>query len=281
LDDCGYIAAQFGFHPLVQMSWGSDILWEIKRSKSIRRRVHLALKHADVVIGDCQAVSRAVIKSGVASKRVVVFPWGVDLTRFKTTGGNGRIRRKLGWEKNFVLLYVRSWESLYDPLTAARAFALAAKQNKDIRLLMLGTGSLVPKVRSVFRRAAVEKLVYFPGRVDYDNLPPFFRAADLYLSTSQSDGSSVSLMEAMASGLPVIASDIPGNREWVNSKNGWLFPSKDFHKLSQLIVKATYSESLMKLGNFSRKVAARKADWNKNKQGLFNAYRLASRLVDK
>jgi glycosyltransferase involved in cell wall biosynthesis len=88
-------------------------------------------------------------------------------------------------------------------------------------------------------------------------------------------------MEAMASGLPVIASDIPGNREWVNSKNGWLFPSKDFHKLSQLIVKAAYSESLMRLGNYSRKVAARKADWNKNKQGLFNAYRLASRLVDK
>jgi glycosyltransferase involved in cell wall biosynthesis len=281
LDDCGYIAAQAGFHPLVQMSWGSDILWEAKRRKSVRRRVQIALKHADVVIGDCQAVRRTVNKYGVGLNRAITFPWGVDLIRFKPSGGAGRIRQKLGWENNFVLIHVRSWETLYDPLTVVRAFALAVKQNKNIRLLMLGTGSLAPKVRSAFKSAAIEKFVYFPGQVGYDDLPQYFRAANLYLSASQSDGSSVSLMEAMASGLPVIASDIPGNREWVNSKNGWLFPSKDFHKLSQLIVKAAYSESLMRLGNYSRKVAARKADWNKNKQGLFNAYRLASRLVDK
>ena len=47
------------------------------------------------------------------------------------------------------------------------------------------------------------------------------------MSASLSDGSSVSLMEAMASGLPVLVSDIPGNREWVTEENGWLFAVND------------------------------------------------------
>ena len=55
-----------------------------------------------------------------------------------------------------------------------------------------------------------------------------YRAADLYLSASHSDGSSVSLMEALGCGLPVLVSDIPGNREWVtDGEQGWLFPDGD------------------------------------------------------
>ena len=51
----------------------------------------------------------------------------------------------------------------------------------------------------------------------------WFRAADAYVSCAQSDGTSVSLLEAMATGLPAVATDIPSNREWVvDGQNGWL-----------------------------------------------------------
>ena len=59
--------------------------------------------------------------------------------------------------------------------------------------------------------------------ISQERLPDYFRAADLYVSCSLSDGSSVSLFEAMATGLPVVVTEAPGNHEWVlTSDNGWL-----------------------------------------------------------
>ena len=67
--------------------------------------------------------------------------------------------------------------------------------------------------------------VQFGGQVSQRDLPRWYHKADLYISPSHIDGSSVSLMEALACGLPALVSDIPANREWVSEGvNGWLFP---------------------------------------------------------
>ena len=71
-------------------------------------------------------------------------------------------------------------------------------------------------MRRILEQGDVLDRVHFGGQVGYDNLPLYYGASDLYLSASHSDGSSVSLMEALASGLPVLVSDIPGNREWIS-----------------------------------------------------------------
>src|SRR3989304_6107764 len=115
LPDCGYLAAKSGFHPLVQMSWGSDLLWAAKRDSGARHRMCVAIENADVVIGDCKAVRQAATKFGAHTSRIVTFPWGVDLTRFKPVGGDGGIRARLSWQKNFILLPLRAWEPPYDP----------------------------------------------------------------------------------------------------------------------------------------------------------------------
>ena len=63
--------------------------------------------------------------------------------------------------------------------------------------------------------------------------------ADLYISASHVDGSSVSLMEALACGLPCVVSDIPANKEWVtDGVNGWIFPDGDVDALAEIILKA-------------------------------------------
>lgn len=281
LPDCGYQAARSGFHPLVQMSWGSDILWEAKRDSAIRSRVRFALKQADVVISDCQAVKQAAMKFGVHVKQIITFPWGVDVARFKPSTSDDRILARLGWQKNFVLLHLRAWEPLYDPLTVAKAFVRAAIRNTELRLLMPGSGSLASKLRRIFAQAGMQNRVYLPGQISYRALPDYFRAADVYVSASLSDGSSVSLMEGLACGLPSLVSDIPGNREWVHSgKQGWLFPVKTIAALSEIILKASGSEQLKKIGKQARKTAESKADWTRNKMGLYTAYKLAMKVSE-
>jgi len=100
-------------------------------------------------------------------------------------------------------------------------------------------------------------------------------AADIYVTPSHVDGSSVSLMEAMACGLPTIASDIPANAEWIaEGQTGWLFPDGDHHALAELLLQ-TPSFNLSPVGKRARKVAEKRADWRRNKQLLFRCWEQA------
>jgi glycosyltransferase involved in cell wall biosynthesis len=258
------------------MSWGSDILWEAQKNKTARRHVRFALTQADALIGDCKAVQKAATKYRLSVDKVIIFPWGVDLSRFSPSGTGDALRKRLGWQNNFVLFHLRAWQSLYDPLTVARAFVRAARENDRLRLLMPGSGELKTKLVSIISKAGMLDHVNFPGQISQHELPAYFRSSDLYLSASQSDGSSVSLMEALACGTPALVSDIPGNREWVQSgKQGWLFPAKDEFALAKAILVAEKSDRLKAMSRQARSLAKEKANWAKNKRLLFQAYEIA------
>ncbi|MCK5428083.1 MAG: glycosyltransferase, partial [Anaerolineales bacterium] len=85
------------------------------------------------------------------------------------------------------------------------------------------------------------------------------------------------LLEAMACGRPALASDIPGNREWITpGENGWLFPDGDADALAQAILLAIKErDKLTEMGGAARNLAEQRADWEKNFQVLLSAYELA------
>jgi glycosyltransferase involved in cell wall biosynthesis len=142
---------------------------------------------------------------------------------------------------------------------------------------MLGSGSLESEVKQRLALAGLDERVHFPGQVEYAHLPDYYRAADLYLSASHSDGSSVSLLEAMGCGLPALVSDIPGNREWVDhGTNGWLFPDGDTRALRlALLERVEAPESLPDAGARARERVESLANWDDNFRRLLGAYSLA------
>jgi glycosyltransferase involved in cell wall biosynthesis len=273
---CGLLAALSGFHPLVTMSWGSDLLRDADRDGSMRALTRFVLQRSTVLVGDCDAVRQKAQEFGFPAAKVVTFPWGIDLKRFNPDEQEG-IRLRKGWQENFVLLHLRSWESIYGVDVLVKGFVMAAQQYPKLRLIMLGGGSLAGQVRHVLTRGGMLDKVHFGGQVPQHELPRFYRSADLYLSASHSDGSSVSLMEALASGLPVLVSDIPGNREWVTfGVQGWLFPDGDVQALAQGILRAVEQrERLPKMGRAARQLAEERADWRKNFTNLLKAYEMA------
>ncbi len=121
----------------------------------------------------------------------------------------------------------------------------------------------------------------FPGQINYTDLPRYYRSADLYISASHSDGTSISLLEAMACGCPVLVSDIPGNREWVQQGvNGWLFPDGDAWALEQAIFQAVEQRELLpEMGRAARRIAEQRADWNLNFAQLERAFEIAKNSV--
>ena len=274
-----FIAAVSGFHPLVSMSWGSDLLRDIDQDRIQNRAAHYALKRSDVLVGDCLAVQKKAVELGFPAERVVLFPWGVDLDRF-SPGPGDHVRTKLGWQDEFVLLSLRSWEPIYGVDVIARAFVLAAQQEARLRLILLGSGSEEQRIRDILHQGGIEERVFFGGQVSNTDLPVYYRAADLYLSASYSDGSSVSLMEALACGRPVLVSDIAGNWEWLENNNtGWLFKDGDEFALAEGILNACRNRRLLEeFGKSARQVAEEKADWSKNFQKLLGAYEMAVQI---
>lgn len=266
-----FLVALAGFQPLVSMSWGYDLLYDAERSEFGRQAARYTLEHSSVLVGDCQAVRRKAIALGMPDERIVTFPWGIDLERFTPP------QKKRPSEGTFTLLSTRSWEPIYGVDVLARGFVQAARQRPELRLLMLGNGSQAGLLREIFGGGGVLDRVEFPGQVGQAGLPAFYRAADLYASASHSDGSSVSLMEAMACGLPAAVSDIPGNREWIEpGVTGWWFPDGDPDALGDALVQAIVQrERLAEMGIAARRVAERRADWKANFPHLLEAYDLA------
>jgi len=283
IQSAALLAALSGFHPLVSMSWGSDLLLDAGRDWKMRLATRYTLRRTTVLVGDCQAVRKKAGEFGFPAERVVLFPWGVDLQRF-SLGVPSDLRQRLGWQDAFVILSLRTWEPLYGVDGVVKAFCQAAKQDARLRLLLLGNGSQADQLHEMLERENLVERVHFGGQVRGDELPDYYRSSDLYVSASHSDGSSVSLMEALACGLPVLVSDIPGNREWIGPQGvaGMLFKDGDYSSLAAgMINAAAMGDGLSIQRQAARTLAERRADWQVNFQQLLHAYDLARELDKK
>lgn len=278
-----FLAALSGFQPLVSMSWGSDLLLDADRSRWYRWLTTYSLRHSRVLVGDCEAVRQKAASFGFPPEKAFIFPWGIDLQRF-SPGSPAEMqaaqdfRARQGWQDAFVVLSLRSWEPVYGVDVAVRGFARAAQQDARLRLLLLGGGSLAPHIHQLIQQYSLLDRVFLGGQVPQNDLARMVRCADLYLSASHSDGSSVSLMEALACGKPALLSDIPGNREWVTGAGqvGWLFADGSEAALADGLLRAAQpATDLAAVGARARALAEQRADWKLNFPVLLRAYECA------
>ncbi|MEK6752255.1 MAG: glycosyltransferase family 4 protein [Chloroflexota bacterium] len=270
IQTCAFIAVLSGFRPILTMSWGFDLMEDVHRNKWMEWVTCFVLRRSTFFTSDASVTRDKAVTFGMIPERTVVFPWGVDLQHF-TTQTEHTPRNKQG----ITLFCNRSWESRYGVDVLARAFVKVAQQRDDIRLLLLGGGSQGANIRRILQSGGVEEYVTFGGQVSQTDLPHWYDMADLYISPSHVDGSSVSLMEALACGLPCLVSDIPANKEWVvEDENGWLFRDGDADHLAEKILAAmNQREKLPEVGRASRRLAEMRADWKKNAEALMDVYR--------
>jgi glycosyltransferase involved in cell wall biosynthesis len=256
------------------MSWGFDLMMDDTRNRWWQWVTRYTLRRSTFFTSDAQVTRDKAVTYGMNPERTVVFPWGVDLSHFTPKDWS------LATDHSFTVFCNRSWESNYGVDVVARAFVKVAQQREDISLMLLGGGSLGALIRDILLEGGVMDRVTFPGFIRNDDLPRFYHTVDLYISASHVDGSSVSLMEALACGLPCAVSDIPANREWVmEGVNGWIFPDGDSEALAGLILKVIEQrESLAQISRNARETAESKADWKKSCQKLIRTYELTQSL---
>jgi glycosyltransferase involved in cell wall biosynthesis len=268
IQTCAFIAVLSGFQPILTMSWGFDLMDDVHHNWRMERITQYVLRNTQFFTSDAQVTRNKAVQYGMNPGHTVVFPWGVVLQHFLPS----TVHRPPS--TGFTLFCNRSWEPRYGVEVLAKAFVKVARQNPNVGLLLLNDGSQGRVIRDILQRGGVLERVNMAGQVSQRDLPRWYQMADLYISPSHVDGSSVSLMEALACGIPCLVSDIPANKEWVTeNENGWLFPDGDADALAaKILAVIAQREKLAEVGRAARRFAEKRADWKKNFGTLMEVY---------
>jgi glycosyltransferase involved in cell wall biosynthesis len=232
---------------------------------------------ADAVNAVCgfSAASLARV-DGFSARRIEIIENGIDLTRYATQPDRNGLRRRLGLDpaRRYVVSVGRC-HPVKDQAMLLHAFAWVARARPDVDLLIAGDGPLRTDLEMLAGRLGVEGRVRFLGvRPD---VPDILQAADVFALTSVSEAASLTLLEAMASGLPVVVTAVGGNPEIVREgREGFLVPRGDAPAAAAALLRLLDDPAVaIALGNAGR---ARVADRYRLEQTVASYGRLYRRL---
>tara|TARA_B100000519_G_C14221178_1_gene427636 strand:- start:275 stop:1486 length:1212 start_codon:yes stop_codon:yes gene_type:complete len=263
----GLVAELTGFKPILQMPWGSDILINPFKSEDYLDQTQFVIDGASHITCDCEQVKKTILDIADFDKdKITVIPWGIDLELFNPKRLKPDIIDRLNWQDKRVIITTRTLSALYGIHFLIMALPSIIEEEPNVRLLIIGSGPQEEELKELVSGLELDDYVHFGGQVPNGQLAYYLNSAEIYISTSKSDGSSLSLLEAMACGLPLVVSDVPAICEWVqDGSNGYIVPRNKVKPISEkILILLKNKDTALKMGELNLNIANEKADWNKN-----------------
>lgn len=273
----GWMGAFCGFSPFVVTPWGSDLYTYPHRSYFSAWLTRKVLQRADLVTVDSLDLRRAAIQHGAGPKLVELVQWGVDRSRFFPTSQPQALKKKWGLENKIVIYSPRNMTPLYNLEHIVQALQQVVQTYPECVLILRDLnadagyrGKLLQQIKSL----SLERHVRLVPRLAWEDTPALYQIADLVVSVPSSDGTPVSVLEAMACGVPVIASDLPSLREWIQpGENGLLTPVGDATSLASAMCTLLADQtSARRFREFNLHLVASRADHESEMQKMEKLY---------
>jgi len=237
----GILAGELFRKPIVVTIHGSDFRLAMEKASFLTWIFLYVCKKANHIICVSEFQSEELQKKGVRAEKIVAFPMGIDESFFEA----GRNREEKLDRQSHTVLSNRSLLALYNIPLLIRAIPTILKEEPYTKFIIAGEGKEKEALLREAKNLKVSSFVQFPGRVPHEEMADLLSRADIYVSTSLYDGTSVSLLEAMGSGAFPVVTDIPANREWITSgQNGFLVPVKEEGYLASKIIEAIRNQAL-------------------------------------
>lgn len=258
--------------PVIGLSWGYDL--QQGHSKAVPLDELGWIRDLDGLIVDSPVTRDLAVSLGLPGERIALIPWGVDLEVFIPDAPRVTASDHGFAQGSRVVLSLRTHDHLYRTADVIEAFALAARIARDVVLVMGADGPLTASHVLRVAELGLENRVRFIGRVGEDALPKLLRGADLYVTASETDGSSVTLLQAMACGTPIAASANAGNEWWIiEGETGREFAVGDVTALAQIMAAGSDVSTL----TAAALVLVRKhGDWARNRLKLTDVMALGT-----
>jgi len=217
--------------PVVITAWGSDIYRTDELGAEYAIRLGESLRKASAITCDSQDQADRIGQIAGSKDGVSVIQWGIDTELFCPGESDPEFQRSVVEPGRPVVLSIRSFTPLYNLETIVEAFAQVLAKVPLAVLVMKKYNSQPEYVKAVEARIAelgVAHAVRIVEEIPYERMPDLYRMADVTVSVPSSDGTPMSLLEAMACGSVPIFTDLPSLREWIDDgQNGYLVVPKD------------------------------------------------------
>ncbi len=194
----------------------------------------------DLVIAPSQGIKKLIQKRGVDKKKIKVLSTGIDWKSFQK-GQGVKIRKKYNIKEDELLcMNIGRINQEKNLILLLKAFRKIIKKYSKVRLMFIGEGFLKNDLKKMSNKWGIRDKIIFTGFLEYQKAKDYWQAVDIYLQTSKSETQGITILEAMAVGLPIVAVKATGTEDFiVNKKNGLLTKNeiKDFSEKVYFLIK--------------------------------------------
>lgn len=253
----GLVGALSRHHPFILSTWGFDVTESPRNSRIMKKIVEYSLKKSDVITATSHMLTSETAKYEYTGKRIHTVPFGVDTHHF-TPVSNEPTGEPLS------IGIVKALEREYGVEYLIGAFAKVRKMGYNVRLLIVGDGSLWGELKALVTDLKISDSVEFTGSLANNIIPQYLRRMDIFVVPSLSESFGVSALEASACEIPVIASNVGGLPEVVvDGETGYLVPPRNEAAIAEKIIKLIEEPELRQnLGANGRKFVLENYEWN-------------------
>jgi len=259
----GWWGACCGFRPYVLTAWGADVFLDPQFSPLNQRLNRYALRRSSLITADSKDLLQATAAlrgihaepAGAGSCGIEYVPFGIDLDIYHDGYDTTQLRNLLSINGSQVVLSPRQFKPHSNIETLIHAIPEVLKEVPNTVFLLktyltAGTPYEV-EIQNLVKDLGVEEQVRFLSDLPQEQMPVLYNLADVMVSLRETDGSACSMLEAMACKTPIIASDIPSMREWIqDGVNGRLVDPHDVRQVKEALV------SLLKDSGQKQRIAA-------------------------
>ena len=265
---CGAIAYSFRKEsPYIVSLRGSDVPGFNERFsfqyiflKPLIRRVW---RNAAAVIANSGGLKELALKTDRAAKIGIIYN-GVNIEDFA--------QRDNRENEHIVILTVARLIKRKGIDDLIRAVPAIVKGHQNIKVKIIGEGNMGAELKALAEKLKVSEYIEFLGYVPHNEISNYYSTSDVFVLPSRNEGMSNTVLEAMASGLPVITTDTGGTRELIDG-NGIIVPSEDSDVISEAVLRLINDHKLrVSRGMKSRKIAENMS-WKKVADAYYNFYK--------
>lgn len=199
----GYLSAKTGFHPFILTCHGSDILVDFKRNPIEKFFVKYALKNADLITLPSEQMKNIAEEITSNSSKIIQIQYGIDISEFSY---------HFQYSMPIKVISTRNLTSKYRIDVLINAIPKVINNNSEIKFLILGDGNESYNLLNLTKKLNIHNYIEFPGNISHKDISEYYQQAHIYVTTSPSDGISISLLEAFSTGCYPIVPDNPSNR---------------------------------------------------------------------
>ena len=246
------------------------------RTPMQKRAERMAFRLADRVIANCHVVENQLIKEGVHPSKIIQHYNGLDMERLKVQTGLQREEALRDFGLPADRRYVSIVANLHNPVKDHPMFLRAAAHVRakvpDAAFAIAGEGELMEGLRALAADLGIAQDVFFIGRCD--NVGKLLFASDVGALSSKAEGFANSIIEYMAAGLPVVATDVGGAREAIaEDQTGHVVPSGDDEAMAARIIDLLNSpERARAMGERGKLIVAEKFSCERHLQNTLELY---------